>query len=212
VGGWGFGDDEADERTLLEAENGREQARTVQTWVRVALRHEGRVRFPVTVDRVRWLNRVAMRGLIPTAGELRTRSDLEIAWSKHVLPPHEQVPALLVEACDLVNDQPDWVPIYRAAYILWRICWIHPFEDGNGRTARAISYFVLCHRTGFELPGKHPIPERIKQAPIAYTRALEAADQAWTEGRLDVSELARLLLLYMVAQLRNDPLGLPPGA
>ena len=31
-----------------------------------------------------------------------------------------------------------------ASFALWRITWIHPFSDGNGRTAIAFSYACLC--------------------------------------------------------------------
>ena len=54
---------------------------------------------------------------------------------------------------------------------------------------RAASYLVLSARLGFELPGRLPTPARIKHAPIAYTRALEAADAACAVGVLDVSAL-----------------------
>jgi choline-glycine betaine transporter len=30
-----------------------------------------------------------------------------------------------------------WTPTELAAYTLWRMNWIHPFTEGNGRTARA---------------------------------------------------------------------------
>jgi hypothetical protein len=36
----------------------------------------------------------------------------------------------------------NWVtkdPLHLSAYVLWRINWIHPFADGNGRTARMLS-------------------------------------------------------------------------
>lgn len=29
------------------------------------------------------------------------------------------------------------------AYVLWKLNWIHPFADGNGRTARAVAYVVM---------------------------------------------------------------------
>jgi Fic family protein len=154
-----------------------------------------------------------MAKLMPSAGEFRTRSDLEIANSRHELPPHEEVPALVDEACSFVNAQPaEADPLFVAAYILWRICWVHPFDDGNGRTARAVSYLVLGQRLRVELSGEHPVPQRLKYAPRLYVRALEAADAAWRLGRLDVSELQRLLEFYLEAQLRNDPPGLPPWA
>ena len=34
------------------------------------------------------------------------------------------------------------------AYVLWRLNHIHPFINGNGRTARAASYFVICLKLG----------------------------------------------------------------
>jgi hypothetical protein len=37
---------------------------------------------------------------------------------------------------------------------MWRTNWVHPFDDGNGRTARAASYLVLCVKLGYRLPGK----------------------------------------------------------
>jgi hypothetical protein len=52
----------------------------------------------------------------------------------------------------------------------------------------------------------------MKAAPIQYRRALEASDLAWQSGRLDVEAMRRLLAFYLEAQLRNDPLGLPPWA
>ena len=100
--------------------------------------------------------------------------------------------------------------MFLAAYVLWRTCWIHPFDDGNGRAARAASYLVLSLRLGFELPGTRAIPARIKYAPIAFWRALEAADMAWASGTLDVSRLQTLLAFYLEAQLDDDPPSLPP--
>jgi hypothetical protein len=34
----------------------------------------------------------------------------------------------------------DATAIHLAAYLMWRLNWIHPFADGNGRTARMTSY------------------------------------------------------------------------
>ena len=62
--------------------------------------------------------------------------------------------------CDYVNDNfASKTGIHLAAYVMWRLNWIHPFVDGNGRTSSAASYFVLCMRAGNVLPGKKTIPE-----------------------------------------------------
>jgi hypothetical protein len=68
----------------------------------------------------------------------------------------------------------------------------------------------LCLRLKAELHGSQPVTARIKAAPRTYWRALEAADAACAQGKLDVSELETLLAFYLRAQLRDDPLGLPP--
>jgi Fic family protein len=213
--GWGFGDDDhgprdavAEDLAMREAENGVRQARRLAVLVAEGLKAPGS--FVLTTATLCELNRYAVDGITPTAGNLRERSDLEIVGSRHVLPPYEDVPRLADEACALVRDRWDDDPIFLAAYVLWRVCWIHPFEDGNGRTARAASYLVLSVRLGFELPGKLPIPARIKHAPLAYLHALEAADAAWVRGVLDVSVLQDLLAFYLEAQLNEDPASLPP--
>jgi hypothetical protein len=216
VGGWGGFDDDDDssaaERAALEveAEGGRAQARLARSIVRGALLDASS--FRVTPELVCSLHYQAMANVIPNAGVVRTRSDQEILGSQHVPPSHHDVPRLFVEACEFVNAETLGSPLFLAAYFLWRICWIHPFDDGNGRTARAASYVVLCHRMNVELPGSRPIPDRIKFAPRAYWRALEAADRAWAGGRLDVSVLQSLVAFYLEAQLRDDPVSLPPGA
>lgn len=50
-----------------------------------------------------------------------------------------------------------------AAYCLWRLNHIHPFINGNGRTARALCYYVLCVKFGGPLPGAPILPELIRR-------------------------------------------------
>ena len=92
-------------------------------------------------------------------------------------------------------------PIHLAAYVMWRLNWIHPFTDGNGRTSRAVSYLVLCIRLKVLLPGKVTIPEQIEQDRTPYYRALEQADQAWIEQRTDLTEMKQLLNSMLAKQL-----------
>jgi Fic family protein len=209
-GGWGSDDDDANERDLQEARSARGQALLVRVWTRLALRRSAPPGPFLTPTRICVLNLVAMSGVIESAGQIRSR-EVEITGSRHVPPPCEEVPALLEQMCEVVAD-PSGDPLFAAAYALWRICWIHPFDDGNGRTARAASYVLLCHGLGLELPGKIPVPARIKHAPRAFTRALEASDKACAEGRIDVTQMQNLLTFYLLAQLRDDPPVLPPGS
>lgn len=120
----------------------------------------------------------------------------------HKPPPHEQVPELVNAMCAHVND--NWVsstPLHVAAYLMWRMNWIHPFYGGNGRTARAISYLMLCVKLGFALPGEKTIPEFIAEERTPYYKALRDADAAWETGLLDVSSMESLVSSLLAKQL-----------
>lgn len=84
---------------------------------------------------------------------------------------------------------------------MWRVNWIHPFFGGNGRTARAVSYLVLCARLGFVLPGNPTVPELIVQDRAPYYEALRQADEADKQGRLDVSAMEELMDNLLARQL-----------
>src|SRR5258708_38946803 len=105
--------------------------------------------------------------------------------------------------CDYVNDNWDKnTAIHFSAYALWKLNWIHPFTDGNGRTARAFSYLLLCLRFGYRLPGRKTIPEQIASDKTPYNTALEASDQESAAKKIDLSVLEQLigdLLGYQLA-------------
>ena len=65
-----------------------------------------------------------------------------------------------------------------ATFALWRINYIHPFVNGNGRTARAACYYILCVMLGGLLPGQEILPELLRKKPTHddYISALTQAD------------------------------------
>jgi Fic family protein len=92
-----------------------------------------------------------------------------------------------------------------ASYGLWRLNWVHPFIEGNGRTARAVCYYLLCARSGMLLPGNKIVPERIRENRAPYYTALQAADRAWNDGHYDLSVMEAYLAGLLQAQLQNGP-------
>jgi Fic family protein len=146
------------------------------------------------------LHRKALEGISAFAGVWRPAA-IAIGGSEHTPPPAYQVPGLVEEMCDYVNGNWAKTAVHLSAYTMWRMNWIHPFVDGNGRTARAVSYLVLSVRVGSRLPGTNTIPEQISKGKTPYYEALEAADKACTEGKVDVSKMESLLETFLANQL-----------
>jgi len=147
------------------------------------------------------LHRKALDGISSYAGNWRP-AGIEIGESRHTPPAAFEVPERVEELCEYVNDHwKEKSPIHLAAYVMWRLNWIHPFTDGNGRTSRAVSYLVLCIRLGTLLPGKFTIPEQIEVDRGPYYRALEAADEAWGNGAIDLTAMKQLLSSMLAKQL-----------
>lgn len=187
-----------DELAHREARNGLRQFDAVIDRVDFFVQPEHP--FKLRLSHILALHRVALDGITRYAGNFRP-SDITIGGSKHKPPPAYLVPELIEQMCDYVNEHWDKTAVHLAAYILWRLNWIHPFTDGNGRTARAVSYMVLCIRLGHRLPGTTTIPEFIAANKQPYYDALEAADLMWEQKRLDLSELEKLLAEHLAAQL-----------
>lgn len=84
---------------------------------------------------------------------------------------------------------------------MWRLNWIHPFRDGNGRTSRAVSYLVLTIRLGQILGGEPTIPDQIVDNKLPYYDALDDADAHWRDSRLDLTVMQRLIERLLEKQL-----------
>lgn len=156
--------------------------------------------FVLKPSQVHFLNRLATEGVAFTPGVIRP-GPIEISNAIHVPPPADTVVPYLEEMCEYVNANWAKTPIHLGAYLLWRLNWIHPFEDGNGRTSRMIGYVVLCIRLGFLLPGTRTIPDQISSDKQPYYQALDAADAAYKRGVIDVSVMEELLSEMLAVQL-----------
>jgi len=122
------------------------------------------------------LNMHAISCLHVNAGQYRP---CPVKVGAYIPPEHYRVPELMNAFVNQVNRM--WEnadPVVLAAYSLWRLNLIHPFINGNGRTARAICYYVLCVKTGGLLRGDPILPELIRQNRDEYVALLQATDAA----------------------------------
>lgn len=158
-------------------------------------------RFRLRPSAMQELNRISIKNIEAEAGRWRD-VPIVIDGSRHQPPSAEDVPKHIDDLCDYVNEHwNDRSPFHLAAFVMWRLNWIHPFVDGNGRTTRAVSYYVLCAKLGFHMPGVTTVPEMIAQNKDPYYKALEAADAAEQKGSLDVSEMEYLLSDLLAKQM-----------
>ncbi len=148
------------------------------------------------------LQSIAVEGLVANPGNWRTTT-VKISKSKHQPPEPHLIAPLVQELCDHVNNNlHERTPLHLAAFVMWRLNWIHPFEDGNGRTSRAISYLVLCVGLKLLLPGSPTIPQQIQEDRSAYFDALEKADEAYrNDDTTDVSVMESALKQMLAKQL-----------
>lgn len=157
--------------------------------------------FALRPSLIQQLQAEAVEGIEPYPGQWRT-GPVKITESKHTPPPAHLVVFQVQEMCDYVND--NWhekTAFHLSAYVMWRINWIHPFGDGNGRTSRVASYIVLCVKLNALLPGSPSIPQQIQDDRTAYFRALEHADEAALTGQIDISKMEEALRAMLATQL-----------
>ncbi len=101
------------------------------------------------------------------AGKYRDVS-VRISGSNIILPNPRKVPELMQEFCNWLNKSCDLHPALLAAEAHYRLVTIHPFVDGNGRTARLLMNMILLMRG-------YPAAIIRKRDRLSYINALEKA-------------------------------------
>ncbi|HEY0395971.1 MAG TPA: Fic family protein [Candidatus Elarobacter sp.] len=89
----------------------------------------------------------AVVGDVPYAGQLRDQP-VYIRGSMHVPPNYAKVPRLMNELLEGLRSTPHVHPVAASSQMHFDLLTIHPFVDGNGRTARLLQNLYLI-REGF---------------------------------------------------------------
>jgi Fic family protein len=139
----------------------------------------------ITADTIRELHRLVVHDIlpehesgryrqvpvvvaIPTTGEVRFRP-----------PSWDEVPALMADLAAWLNSEAAGalMPVLHAGIAHYECVRIHPFVDGNGRTARALATLILYKR-GFDTRRFFALEEYYNVDRRSYYEALAAADQS----------------------------------
>ena len=90
----------------------------------------------------------------------------------HVPPPADTIVPELTRLCDYANDEGSGFehPVLKAIILHFWLAYLHPFADGNGRTARAL-YYLYMLKKGYWLFEYLSISRVIKNREAQYYRS-----------------------------------------
>lgn len=135
----------------------------------------------ISVALLKEMNEMVLRGLdveedvIP--GSVRHHS---VVVGRYRCAPAEDCDHLLEEFCRVLNDFPcpegdkNQFCIIKAIFAHLYFVWIHPFGDGNGRTARLLELYILLS-AGFPQPTGHLLSNHYNRTRSKYYEKLDAA-------------------------------------
>lgn len=112
------------------------------------------------------------------AGCFRSNNDVVVEngithETVHIPPTYEEIPNFVEDLCRFFNEQdaPQFIhPIIRAIIIHFMVAYVHPFADGNGRTARALFYWYML-KQGYWLTEYLSISRVIAKSKKSYEKA-----------------------------------------
>lgn len=111
-------------------------------------------------------------------GCFRQTNDIEVVHIMknevvHTPPPYQEIPRLIEELCLFFNNNNSSFfihPIIKGIIIHFMVGYIHPFVDGNGRTARALFYWYML-KQGYWLTEYLSISRIISKSKNQYEKA-----------------------------------------
>ena len=114
--------------------------------------------------------KIGLRGAMPP-GVLFAVYDGQSGQAEYIPPEYSEVPGLLRELEEYVNTTDDH-PLIVAGVVHYQLVTIHPFEDGNGRTARLMSGYVM-DVGGYGFGGIGSLEEYFAYEPEEYYGSLQ---------------------------------------
>lgn len=121
------------------------------------------------------------------------------------LPPEARdVPALMADLIDWINVQVEDLPIPMIAGLAhYQFATIHPYYDGNGRTARLLTTLIL-HQHGYGLKGVYSLEEYYaRDLPAYYTALTVGTHPNYYQGKRAEANLTEFLE-YFIAGMADS--------
>jgi Fic family protein len=142
---------------------------------------------------IRTFNSISLRGLPDARNRGRYRVlqnaivDSATREVRYMPPPPEAVPRLMADYVQRVNEWRSAYPApFAAALAHFGLISVHPFDDGNGRTARLVADLLLG-LTGWSVEGMLSINPLLLENRAGYYNALREAQGEGFVEELDVT-------------------------
>lgn len=155
---------------------------------------------PVTESMVRELHKLTVKGVRGDKAEpgnyRKTQNYVVNSRTREIIytpPAPLEVPHLMREFVDWLNMAEDITPILVAGIAQFQFVHIHPFIDGNGRTARLLSTLML-YKTGYDFKRLFTISEYYDKDRPNYYKAIQSV----RNSNMDMTDW----LAYFVEGLR----------
>ena len=152
---------------------------------------------PFTEGIIRELHKITVKGVrggqADPGNYRRTQNYVVNSITREVIytpPAPFEVPHLMHEFAEWLNETGDISPILVAGISQFQLVHIHPFIDGNGRTARLLSTMIL-YKTGYDFKRLFTISEYYDKNRPAYYKAIQSVRKnnmdmtAWLEYFVD---------------------------
>ena len=141
----------------------------------------------LTVEKIGWMNGMVLRELKVgdhvESGRIRKTN---VGVGSYRCPDWRDAEHLLERLCEMLNkfdsikDFPDRnrhvLPIIEAILAHLYLAWIHPYGDGNGRTARLVEFAILME-AGLPQPVCHLLSNHYNLTRTDYYRQLDQASR-----------------------------------
>jgi len=134
----------------------------------------------ISVDKLYEIHRLVTKNTLgeENIGVFRDNNDINVVNELtgeivHTPPNFEELNNFMSSFCEFFNNNPkeDFIhPIVKGSILHFLIGYIHPFVDGNGRTARAIFYWYLL-KNGYWLTEYLSISRIIMKTKVQYEKA-----------------------------------------
>jgi Fic family protein len=160
---------------------------------------------PITEDLVRDIHRrlvTGVRGNTARPGEYRTIQCYVVNQATgrvtYTPPPPGEVHGLMTELVAWLNAETEVSPVLVAGVSQFQLVDIHPFCDGNGRTARLLSTLCL-YRTGYDFKKLFTLSEYYDRDRQAYYDAIQSVRQS----DMDMTGWLEYFIEGLATQLRE---------